>query len=170
MAPKDKIYIAGIDSATSTGWSIISIDPKTETRILELYGKESFKPRNGESSAMAFIKFNTWIYNFITQKPQLAMIAFEMPMVRYPGAARITMGMATRIEEACERAKMPMCSFKATEIKKFATGKGNCGKPDMVKAANKKWGLNLKHSDDDIADAIHIAHMAINEYGKGLLK
>ena len=46
-----------------------------------------------------------------------------------------------------------MACYSATEIKKFATGKGNANKEAMIEAA-KELGYNPK--DDNEADAIHI--------------
>ena len=45
-------------------------------------------------------------------------------------------------------------AFSAKEIKKFATGNGNCGKQAMVDAAKIKYGY--KGEDDNIADAMHM--------------
>jgi crossover junction endodeoxyribonuclease RuvC len=42
-------------------------------------------------------------------------------------------------------------------LKKFITGKGNAKKPVVVDAVNKFFGLNLKKTEDDIADAIVLA-------------
>jgi len=156
--------VAGIDSAHSTGWAILERCDVTGRTRLCAYGKESFRPRTGESGAMVFIKFNTWVREFMSQQPKLDLVAFEMPMVRFQNAARITYGLATRIEEAGEQIGIPTTSYVATTIKKHATGKGNCGKPAMIKAATSLFKIQLGKKDDDIADAIHVACMAMETY------
>lgn len=43
------------------------------------------------------------------------------------------------------------------QLKKFITGRGNAKKPEIVKAVNEYFGLSLKNSENDIADAIVLA-------------
>jgi crossover junction endodeoxyribonuclease RuvC len=46
----------------------------------------------------------------------------------------------------------------ASQLKKFATGKGNVPKSVVVREVYKRWGLEAK--DDNQADACTLAHMA----------
>jgi len=48
-------------------------------------------------------------------------------------------------------------TFKPTEIKKFATGKGNFPKPAVVKEVYKKWGIDTNNHNS--ADAYAIARL-----------
>ena len=49
-------------------------------------------------------------------------------------------------------------------LKKFATGKGNCGKPEMAVAAFKRLGF--EHSSDDVIDARWLAEMGLHHVGE----
>jgi crossover junction endodeoxyribonuclease RuvC len=63
-----------------------------------------------------------------------------------------------------------------TSVKKFATGKGNIKKDEMVLPIFKKWGF--EHSSDNVRDAFVLAQMAkgiydssnLTEYQKEALK
>lgn len=63
-----------------------------------------------------------------------------------------------------------------TSVKKFATGKGNTKKDEMVLPIFKKWGF--EHSSDNVRDAFVLAQMAkgmydptnLTEYQKEALK
>lgn len=63
-----------------------------------------------------------------------------------------------------------------TSVKKFATGKGNTKKDEMVLPIYKKWGF--EHSSDNVRDAYVLAQMAkaivnpsnLTEYQKEALK
>lgn len=53
-------------------------------------------------------------------------------------------------------------NISPTGLKKFVTGNGNALKPDMVAWANKRFNLNLKISENDIADALAIAYVGFH--------
>jgi crossover junction endodeoxyribonuclease RuvC len=63
-----------------------------------------------------------------------------------------------------------------TSVKKFATGKGNTKKDEMVLPIYKKWGF--EHTSDNVRDAFVLAQMAkgiydssnLTEYQKDALK
>jgi Holliday junction resolvasome RuvABC endonuclease subunit len=70
--------------------------------------------------------------------------------------------MVAIIETFCIEHGINYTAFSASEIKKFATGKGNANKDAMVKAAHDKYGYTGK--DDNIADALHILHLAMKTF------
>lgn len=60
----------------------------------------------------------------------------------------------------CAEQAVPVLMAKPTELKKFATGKGNAKKEDMVRAA-KMAGERI--IDDNIADAYWVMQWAKNK-------
>lgn len=52
-------------------------------------------------------------------------------------------------------------------LKKFATGSGRAEKPDMVRSANMTYGLDLKDSESDAADACHVCAWAMQQAKAG---
>jgi Holliday junction resolvasome RuvABC endonuclease subunit len=59
----------------------------------------------------------------------------------------------------CEQNKVEYRGLSPTEIKRYATGKGNAGKPQMISAARSKWP-NVIITDDNTADALWILDYA----------
>ena len=59
--------------------------------------------------------------------------------------------------------------FQVSEVKIAATGRGNADKSDMIRAANKKWGLELdpkKEVNGNIADSLFIMLLGMKKlYG-----
>lgn len=95
-------------------------------------------------------------------------------VARIASAAEFIGGLkATLVVWAAERG-IPVQGVPVAALKKFATGKGNAGKPDMIRAANEKFGIALDPEDyeksgvDNIADAAWACFMAVTQYSEGL--
>jgi crossover junction endodeoxyribonuclease RuvC len=61
-------------------------------------------------------------------------------------------------EELVEASSVPYIDVPPTALKKFATGKGNCGKDLILQQVYKRWGIEL--SDNNQADAYVLAQIA----------
>ena len=57
----------------------------------------------------------------------------------------------------CEEKGIQYTAYSATEIKKFATGKGDAKKQDMIDSA---IALGFNPADDNEADAIHLYNLS----------
>ena len=74
----------------------------------------------------------------------------------------------------CEERHVPCHGFGIGQIKKYATGKGNANKCDIIEACNAKFGTAFPTNDyestgaDNIADASFVLLMGIDEYAKGI--
>lgn len=91
----------------------------------------------------------------------IEVIAYERPAGRHTHAVIHHSKMVAIIEAFCEDREIDYCAFSAGEIKKFATGKGNCSKDDMIKAAQEKLGY--KGEDDNEADALWMLELLKRE-------
>lgn len=143
--------ILALDIATICGFAVSN----------ELYGEWDFRVKRDESSGMRLIRFESKLKEIIELR-EIDLVVYERPAGRHASSvitASELMGVMKRI---CERKYIPYRAYSATEIKKFATGKGNSGKPLMIQAANEKYGLSIK--SDNIADAIHLLNMAFEDY------
>jgi Holliday junction resolvasome RuvABC endonuclease subunit len=69
--------------------------------------------------------------------------------------------MVAIIESFCEENSIEYRAYSATEIKKFATGKGNANKESMIESARSKY--QYSGNDDNEADAIHLYHLALRD-------
>lgn len=73
----------------------------------------------------------------------------------------ISVGMVTRIQEVCEIYQVEYSPVHSSELKKFATGKGNAPKERMLELAIETWGAHI--IDDNEADARWLLYYAQKE-------
>jgi hypothetical protein len=86
-------------------------------------------------------------------------------------------GLKVTLTTWAEGNGVPVQSQDIGSIKKFATGSGVASKLDMIKAANREYGVRLEESseeaakaigDDNVADAIFCCAMGVQYYADGL--
>lgn len=133
--------ILALDIATKTGW-------KTRTAS----GVWDLKVNRGESESMRVIRFRAKVKELI-ELENIDLIAYERAAGRYKSSIIVESEMIGVLKLLCNELNIDMACYSATEIKKFATGKGNANKEAMIEAA-KELGYNP--IDDNEADAIHI--------------
>lgn len=68
------------------------------------------------------------------------------------------------VRERLLRRGIPIVLVVASQLKKYATGKGNATKPDMRVELLKRTGLDLR--DDNQVDAWWLRAMALDAYGQ----
>tara|TARA_R110000868_G_scaffold402872_3_gene679633 strand:- start:5740 stop:6186 length:447 start_codon:yes stop_codon:yes gene_type:complete len=136
--------VLSLDVASTTGWCI---DTK------RLYGTWDLKTLKDESMGMKLIRLRAKLI-LIHAVEKLDVIIYERPAGQHTASIMHQSKMIGIIEEFCEQVGIDYRAFSAKEIKKFATGNGNCGKQAMVDAAKIKYGY--KGEDDNIADAMHM--------------
>ncbi len=142
--------ILALDMATKTGWATRSFSDV-----------ENFKKRSGDSRGMIFIRFESWLQQMIgIYQPEL--IVYERPHARGRAANEVLNGLLAFVVKACEENKVEYTDCPSTTLKKFATGKGNASKQDMIDAYVKKWGV--QPIDDNHADACWLFAWAESEF------
>lgn len=65
-------------------------------------------------------------------------------------------------KDLCIEQSVDLACYSASEIKKYATGKGNANKELIISAAVE---LGFKPIDDNEADAIHLYNLTVNDIG-----
>ncbi len=133
--------ILALDIATKTGW-------KTETSS----GVWDLKPNRGESEGMRVVRFKSKVKEMISLEG-ITLISYERPAGFHKGALMVASEMVGVLKDLCIEMGIELACYSATEIKKFATGKGNANKDKMIEAA-KACGYHPQ--DDNEADAIHL--------------
>jgi len=150
IAKLSDVNILSLDIASVTGWAV------SETE----YGTWDFKTRKDESIGMKLIRFRAKL-NEVVNLLNFNLIVYERPAGRFKNSLIHEAKLIAVVEEWCEENKIAYRSYSATEIKKYATGKGNAGKPMMIEAAQNK--LNYDGEDDNIADALWLLKLAQND-------
>lgn len=137
--------ILSLDIATTTGW-------KTESAS----GTWSLKPNRGESEGMRVVRFKSKVREMIHME-SITLVSYERPAGFHKAAIMVASEMVGVLKDLCIELNVELACYSATEIKKFATGKGNSNKEAMVQAAKAQYGY--AGDSDDEADAIHLYYL-----------
>lgn len=158
-----------LDIATSTGWVLAEVNDKREIVWMES-GVEVFKTLKNESNGVCFFRFRSWFRDRVDEfHPDL--VVYEQPHLRGKAATTVLMGYVTRLIEVCDLwedepgkpKKIPYATVATSTLKKWATGKGNAGKPEMIEAAAKAFP-DITIQNDDHADALNLLRYAIANF------
>lgn len=144
--------LLALDIASKTGWCLDK----------HLYGTWDFKTRKDESMGMKLVRFKaklTEVHNL----EKFDIVVYERPAGRHAHAIIHQAKLIAILEKFCEENNVEYKSYSASEIKKFATGKGNANKKQMIDAAKHKY--HYLGNDDNEADAIHMRYLAKEELG-----
>jgi Holliday junction resolvasome RuvABC endonuclease subunit len=112
--------ILALDFATKTGWATAGLS-----------GVQVFDTKRGESPGMRFLRFRAWLAETIALS-QPAVIAYEQPHHRGGPATEVAYGFLTEVKTACAGKMIELMPVHSSTLKKWATGKGNAGKGEMV--------------------------------------
>ena len=135
------VAVLALDLGTRTGWALAE-HGRVES------GVQVFDVRRGESPGMRYLRFNRWLDDV---GPRVSLIVYEQTHQRGGAATEVAAGFATRVQEFCARLGLEHAAVHSATLKKFATGRGNAKKPEMVAAARSRLGY--RGDDDDEADA-----------------
>lgn len=138
--------VLSLDIASTTGWCLDT----------DVYGTWDFRTRKDESMGMKLIRFRAKLREF-HELENLNVVIYERPAGKHANSIIHQSKLIAVLEEFCEAVGIEYRSYSASEIKKFATGKGNAGKPQMIAAAKQKYGYT--GNDDNEADAIHMREL-----------
>lgn len=144
------VKILAIDPASELGWAI----SRTE------YGVWDLKTRKDESMGMKLLRLDAKLKE-INELVKPTIIACERPANVHAGAVIHESKLIGKIEEFCAANGIEFMPLAVTSIKKFATDKGNAGKPLMIQAAQEKLGYPGNNNNE--ADALWILELAKHE-------
>ena len=142
-----------IDPGTNCGWALW--DGYTITS-----GVWDLRVRKDESADFRLVRLRMKLQEL----PTVDLLFFETAgFNRFPKAAQVAGQIEAVMLLWANDRKVAYKTVKPSELKKFATGKGRAGKPQMVAAARELTGY-LGCSDDE-ADARLVMAWAIQRYG-----
>jgi Holliday junction resolvasome RuvABC endonuclease subunit len=150
--------ILALDLGTTTGWAI-----NNDGGIIS--GSQSFKPQRFEGGGMRYLRFKRWLTEIKANLDGVEAVYFE-EVRRHVGvdAAHAYGGFLATLTAWCEHHQIPYSGVPVGTIKKFATGKGNASKDEMIKAASYN---GFTPEDDNEADAINLLRYAMELNSNG---
>ena len=150
--------ILAIDPGTKCGWAL-----HDGARVVES-GTWDLSLRRGDSRGMRYVYLRAKLNAIGSGYGVPDLVVVEQAHHRGGAATEYAYGVSTRVEEWCADFNAEHTTAHGATVKKFATGKGNAGKPAMVAAAEKRWPGH-QCVDDNEADARWIAEWAAEQYG-----
>lgn len=146
--------ILSLDLGTQTGWALISSDGFITS------SSESFKPQRFEGGGMRYLRFKRWLTEVKQCAGGINAVYFE-EVRRHVGvdAAHAYGGFLATLTAWCEHHNIPYQGVPVGTIKKYATGKGNASKEQMIAAIQARGHTP---ADDNEADALALLHWAID--------
>lgn len=143
----------------------IGIDPSTATGLVELDGlgnvirKEEVILDTGMFSTAAQIK--DYGKKIVDSLPSDCLVCIEGFSFGSKGQGVSTQyGVGFAIRFALIERGMVWVESPPSQVKKFATGKGNASKESMILPLYKHW--NFEHDSDNVRDAFVLAQMALS--------
>jgi len=174
------VRILGIDPGTSCGYAIAHNGDIVASGVWDL------SARRHEGGGMRFLRLETYLRDVLSKG--IDAVAYEevRSHTRFfagrasfaTDAAHIYGGIVAIISSACEgwhadgstgpeAAPIPYRGIPVGTIKKFATGRGNASKEEMLEAAAQRWP-EYECADDNEADARFIALTLARELNQGV--
>ena len=140
--------VLGIDPSTITGWVVLYKGGHTE------WGEAQYKKLKGIERVDTFLGWANDIMD--TYHPRAVYIEGYGYANKHSLVTLVEVGTAIRL--ALHAHGSEYVEIAPNALKKFATGKGNAQKDQIMLAVYKKWGFEA--STNNIADAYVLARMA----------
>nr|CRH06598.1 Putative bacteriophage-related protein [Candidatus Magnetococcus massalia] len=148
--------ILALDLGSQMGWALQRPDGEISS------GSISFKPGRFEGGGMGWVRFADWL-DQMHFSHTINQISFEL--VRgHTGtlASQVYGGFLAYLTGWAEKNGVPYQGIPVGTIKKFATGKGNASKAQVIHAMKR---LGHDPEDDNAADALALLHYVLGQGG-----
>lgn len=147
--------ILALDLGSKTGWAI------NDTRTV-ISGTWDVGLRQGESFGMRFIHLRSNLNAIVMAYPDLKIVYYEKGLAKFQVPTAILGGYVAKLTEWCEDHQIEYRPVAISVLKKYATGRGNASKVDMMEAARRKgWTFE----DDNECDALWLLDYGRREIG-----
>ncbi len=153
------VKMLALDCGTHCGWAFGS---KADSGWrLEESGVQVFDVRRGESPGLRFARFRSWLEE-VGNLVEPAVVLFEQAHHRGGAATELCVGMTTRMMEWAASKGIEYAAVHSATLKKFATGRGNADKSEMIHRASEIAARVIE--GDDEADAICLLAYGFRTY------
>lgn len=163
LSVSEQLIVAGI-------WDL-SVGPYDTGPVRHLRLRQFLAVTRPDLISYENVKFTPSTASFQGKMSPAVIVARAATAQEFLGGLKVT------LTTWAEGRGVPAQSQDIGSIKKFATGSGVATKLDMIKAANREYGLTLEESseeaaraigDDNVADAIFCCAMGVQYYADGL--
>lgn len=141
-----------LDLGTRTGYAIRLRGGDTFS------GTKNFTLKKNDHTVLRWINFRTWLTDVLVRYNIHAVVYEEVRRHSATRASHVYGGFKAILEMSCYAHNCELAGFGVGPIKKFATGKGNASKHEMMAAIDDSVDL----VDDNHADALHLLNYALS--------
>lgn len=154
--PSGERYV-GIDLGTRCGVAV-----KDGSSIIA--DTWDFKTKRTQGMGMRYLKFKAALEDLMATGPIKALFYEEVRRHKGVDAAHVYGGFESHLLAFCDTHGIPYTSIPVGTVKKKGTGKGNCGKEEMIASAQKAFPhMEFGPDDDNKADALWILASGLEE-------
>lgn len=141
--------VIALDTAIKTGWATGGHSGVFESTL-----------KRGESPGMRFLRFRAWLRELIELNGGADLIVYEQAHHRGGAATQLCVGLTTEVLTAAAEVGAQTMPVHTGSLKKWACGKGNADKNEMIARAKQ---LGFCPQDDNEADACLLYRYALSE-------
>lgn len=153
-----------IDLGSCMGWAIFHGKRRYASGVVKF--KQRTRKKIKEPRGVKYIQFLDALRESVEGDGPIPLlrapdiIVFEQVRGNWLNASsrEVYGGMLAQLEIFSINTGIPLVGVGVSTIKKFATGRGNARKDEMMKAARRIW-RGIKLATDDEADALHIGRV-----------
>ena len=158
--------ILGIDVGTSLGWALTELRDDESVRLCG-YGAIKLPTAAGPLANLERVRELFESFGGTVT----AVYVEDVPFTKFAKATASYWRVRTLFEiVASDLGLYPFTEVNVSQLKRWATGKGNARKPAMCRAVRERYGVEVyarkdddqrgKAADEDVADAILVASWA----------
>lgn len=189
MKPLPYKRVLGLDLASSCGVSFCDIMPGQPIKAAPIIGGQwDLSVGNHDTNSLRYVRLKQFLaitapdlifyeevkYTGQSQPPGMAKLNLTALVARAVSGAQVVHGLSAILTTWAEERDIPCEAIGIGTLKKYATGKGNAGKEQMIEAANEQFGTEFDPATyestgcDNIADSMFLCAMAVQNYSEGL--
>ena len=181
--------ILGLDMASSCGATFCDIVPGTPvTDALLCGGQWDLSVSNHDTNSLRYVRLKQFLcvtqpalvfyeevkYTGQASPPGMMKRNLQAIVARAVTGAQVVHGLCAVMTTWCEENDVPCEAVPIGTLKKYATGKGNANKKDMIISCNDRFGTDFDPETyestgaDNIADSMFLCAMGVQHYSEGL--
>lgn len=149
----------GLDLGSTSGWCATASLTATPE-----YGQIKSGGARFLGDGRRYLRFQTALVELLEHYRPKVVFYEQVRIHLGTEAGHVYGGLRAVLGMECERRGIEMIGIDVGSIKKYATGKGNADKADMIEAC-AELGIELKPNEHDIADAVWVVLCGIEHGG-----
>ena len=180
--------VLGLDLASSCGVTFCDIMPGQPVKAAPLVGGQwDLSVTNHDTNSIRYVRLKTFLaavapdlvfYEEVKFVGSAAVPGMKQNLTalvaRAVSGAQVVHGLQAILTTWCEEHDVPCEAVPIGTLKKYATGKGNANKVEMIEACNTKFETEFDPETyeqtgcDNIADSMFLCALAVQNYSEGL--